>query len=170
MLTCIGHPARSGCDFGQPLVRNKPARQGRMAARGHRAPLVDKALQAAKNRERPSVTDTRLNHLSVRIAVGASLVYAVIAIVFNISNGVLFLMLGPYSDLYNSPLWNLKNLVVASLILVAVLVGLVASIVSLVRHRDARLVAFLTLTLSSVGLSVRLQDFCSFLTQLLHRS
>ena len=144
--------------------------QVHVAAKGRRAPRVDKATQAAKNRKRSSITATRLNHLSVRIAVGASLIYAVIAIVFNLSTGVLFLLIGPYSDLFSSPLWNLKNLVVASLILVAVLVGVVASIISLVRHRDARLVAFLTLTLSSVGLSVRLQDFCSFLTQLLHRS
>lgn len=110
-----------------------------------------------------------MNHLSVRIAVGASLVYALIAILFNLSNGVVFLLVGPYSDLYGAPLWNLKNLVVSSLVLVAVLVGLVASIVSLVRHRDARLVSFLSLTLSCVGLSVRLQDICSFLSQLLHR-
>lgn len=111
-----------------------------------------------------------LNHLSVKIAVGASLVYAVVAILFNLFNGAVVLVVGPVSELYVSTFWNLKNLLVSSLVLVAVLVGVVASITAMVRHRDARLVAFLTLTLSCVGLSVRLLDLSQFLTGLIHRS
>lgn len=116
------------------------------------------------------VIDSRgpLNHLSVRIAVGASLVYALIAILFNLSEGVLAVLLGPYSDLFSSPLWTLKDLGVSTVVLIAVVVGVVASVISLVRHRDARLVAFLALTLSSVGLSVRLMDILRSLARVLH--
>ena len=109
-----------------------------------------------------------MNHLSLRIAVGAALVYAVVAILFNLSNSLIVLVVGPTSELYGSTLWTLKNLAVSTVVLIAVLVGSVASITALVRHRDTRLVAFLSLTLCAVGLSVRLLDVSQFLTQRLH--
>ena len=110
-----------------------------------------------------------MKHLSVKIAVGASLAYALIAILFNLITALIVLVVGPVSELYSSPLWSLKNLAVSSLVLVSVLVGVVASITALVRHREARLVAFLALTLSCVGLSVQGLNASQMLTQWLHR-
>lgn len=111
-----------------------------------------------------------MNHLSVKIAVWASFAYALIAILYNLSNGLIVLAVGPVSELYISPLWKLKDLLVSSSVMVAVLVGVSASITALVRHREARLVAFITLTLSCVGLSQRMVDISQFLSGLIHRS
>ena len=107
--------------------------------------------------------------LSVKIAIGGALAYAAIAILFNLLTALIVLVVGPTSELYSSAIWNLKNLLASSLVLVAVLVGVVGSITALVRHRAARLVAFLCLTLSCVGLSVQGIAFSQFLSQLLHR-
>jgi len=111
-----------------------------------------------------------LKHLSVKIAVGASLAYALIAILFNLITALIVLAVGPMSELYSSPVWTLKNVAVSSLVLVSVLVGVGASVTALVRHRDARLVTFLALTLSCVGLSVQGLNASQILSQWLHRS
>lgn len=107
--------------------------------------------------------------LSVKIALGGALAYAAIAILFNLLTALVVLVVGPTSELYSSALWNLKNLLTSSLVLVAVLVGAVSSITALVRHRESWLVPFLCLTLCCVGLSVQGIALGQFLSQLIHR-
>ena len=106
-----------------------------------------------------------MKYLSVKIAVGASLVYAFIAIFFNIFTA-LFFVASP--DIIASAPYNIFKVAVSILILPSVSVGFFASIVVLLRHAHSRLVGFLSLTLSSVGLSQGFTQISLYLGRLIH--
>lgn len=107
-----------------------------------------------------------MKHVSVMVAVVASLIYALIAIFFNVFSALLFML---SAEAITSSAYNIFKFTASILILISVLVGFFASIVVLFRRTDFRLIGFLTLTLSSVGLSQRFIDISVFLGKLMNR-